>query len=258
MPSHERVIAVQGLQNYRDLGGYLTQDGKHVVKYKRIYRADNVGDATPEGKKKLLKKLRLRCIIDFRGREEKTRAPYAFANVVYFSIPIETSLFSEEVLSEPALDGPSAEALLRRVATNFLMDFKDAYKDFFRVLLSEVKGRPTVFHCTAGKDRTGVAAALLLTALGVPAETVMEDFLLTNQCCAPPPCQPVQVGNCTISEDAVGVLSRAHAFFLEACFAEVCRRYGTVKAYMETELGLGAKEVDKLRRYYVRSTSWHS
>ncbi|KAG5479181.1 hypothetical protein LSCM4_01770 [Leishmania orientalis] len=255
MPSHERVIAVPGLQNYRDLGGYRTRDGKHVVKYKHIYRADNVGDVTPEGKKMLVKELRLKYIIDFRGLEEKARSPYTFAEVLYFSIPIEASLFCDEVLSKPSLDRPSAEALLHRVATTFLIDFKDAYKNFFILLISKVKGKPAVFHCTAGKDRTGIAAALLLTALDVPAEMVMEDFMLTNQCCAPPPYQAVQVGSCTVSQGAVEVLSRAHTFFLEVCFGEVCKRYGTVKAYMEAELGLGAKELGKLRGYYVRPTS---
>ncbi|CAC9487559.1 putative phosphoinositide phosphatase [Leishmania infantum JPCM5] len=255
MPAHKRIVEVEGLQNCRDLGGYHTRDGKHVVKYKHIYRSDNVGDVTPEGKKMLLEKLWLKYIIDFRGAEEKARSPYAFAGVTYFPIPIETCFITEHVLTKPSLDGPSAEALLRRISTTFLIDFKDVYKNFFDVFLREAKGQPVLFHCTAGKDRTGVAAALLLTALDVPAEAVMEDFMLTNRCCVPPSCETVRVGNCIISKDAVNILFRAQAFFLELCFGEVCKRYGSVNAYMEKELGLGVEQLEKLRSYYVRPTS---
>ncbi|KAG5504908.1 hypothetical protein JKF63_04354 [Porcisia hertigi] len=253
--ARERVIAVEGLRNYRDLGGYFTQDGKRVVKYRHIYRADNVGDATDVGKKTLVEELGIKYIIDFRGPHERDQAPYSCAGALYFPIPIDACSYRDEVLRMSVLDGRSAEALLRRVATTFLIDFKDAYRTFFHVLLTEVKGKPAVFHCTAGKDRTGVAAALLLTALDVPAETIMEDFLLTNQFCTPPPCESLHLGNCTIARDAIEVLYRAQAFFLELSFGEVRKRYGTVKAYMEEELGVGARELKKLRTYYVRSSS---
>lgn len=255
MPSHERIVAVQGLQNYRDLGGYLTHDGKHVVKYKHIYRADNIGCVTDAGMHVLLDKLRLKFAIDFRCNEERNRAPYRCDRLTYFPIPIDACSMRDEVLKQPMLDGATAEALLRRIAKTFLIDFKEAYRKFFHILLNDVKGQPAVFHCTAGKDRTGVAAALLLTALDVPPSTVMEDFLLTNQCCVPPSYETLEVGNCVISQEAVNVLFRAHPFFLELCFAGVRERYGSLTAYMEKELQLGRKELQVLRGYYVRATS---
>ncbi|GET88494.1 hypothetical protein, unknown function [Leishmania tarentolae] len=255
MPNGKRIIRVEGLQNCRDLGGYRTRDGKHVVKYGHLYRSDNVGGVTPEGKKTLLESLRLKYIIDFRGTDEKARSSYTLAGVTYLPIPIETCFMTEHLLNKPSLDGPSAEAVLRRIATTFLIDFKDVYKRFFDVLLKEAKGEPVLFHCTAGKDRTGVAAALLLTALDVPEETVMEDFMLTNQCYVPPSCETVHVGNCVISKEAVNLLFGAQAFFLELCFGEVCKKYGSVKEYMKKELGLGVKQLQKLRSYYLRPIS---
>jgi protein-tyrosine phosphatase len=256
MPPHERVIAVGGLQNYRDLGGYVTRDGKHVVMYKHIYRADNVSGITPEGKKLLLEKLKVKYIIDFRCAAEKSRTPSrVYADFLYFPIPIDACAVREEMLKYPSLNGDVAEQLIRRVAKTFLIDFKEEYKRFFDLLLNTAKGQPAAFHCTAGKDRTGMAAALLLTALDVPPATVMEDFLFTNQCSIPPSCETMKVGDCTITQDAINVLFRAQPYFLELAFNEVRKMYGSVSAYMEKELGLDKEHLRQLRSYYVRSKS---
>lgn len=256
MPPHERVIPVGGLQNYRDLGGYLTRDGKHVVKYKHIYRADNVSGATPEGQKLLKEKLHLKYIIDFRCPAEKARTPPRLCGeFLYFPIPIDACAVREELTKFAELDGETAAQLIRRVAKTFLVDFKEEYKHFFHLLLTEVKGQPAVFHCTAGKDRTGVAAALLLTALDVPPATVMDDFLFTNHCCVSPDCATMKVGDCTITQEAVNVLFRAQPYFLELAFSEVRKTYGSVSTYMETELGLDKKNLQQLRSYYVRPKS---
>lgn len=250
------MIPVGGLQNYRDLGGYVTRDGKHVVKYKHIYRADNVSGVTEEGRKLLTEKLHLKYIIDFRCAAEKARTPaQKCLNCLYFPVPIDACAMREEVLKCPTLDGAAAERLIRRVAKTFLIDFKKEYKHFFDLLLNEVKGQPAVFHCTGGKDRTGVAAALLLTALDVPPATVMEDFLLTNRCCVSPDCATMKVGDCTITQEAVNVLFRAQPYFLELAFREVRKTYGSVLAYMEKELGLDKKRLLQLRCYYVRPKS---
>ncbi|KAK7196516.1 phosphoinositide phosphatase [Novymonas esmeraldas] len=256
MPPRDRVLSVPGLQNYRDLGGYVTRDGKRVVKYKHIYRADNVGAATAEGRRMLSEKVRLQFIIDFRGPEEKTRAPSACVDgATTIAIPIDACSMRDEVLKRPTLDGPAAEALLRRLAATFLIDFKDAYRRFFHALLTEVQGRPAVFHCTAGKDRTGVAAALLLFVLDVPSSTIVEDFLLTNECCPAPPSEALHVGTCTITQDAVNLLFRAQEFFLDLCLSGARERYGSLAAYMEKELGIGAKETERLRGLYTRPTT---
>ncbi|KPI85736.1 hypothetical protein ABL78_5223 [Leptomonas seymouri] len=256
MPSHERVIPVGGLQNYRDLGGYLTRDGKHVVMYKHIYRADNVSGVTPEGKKLLMEKLHLKYIIDFRSLTEKAHSPqWVCSDVLYFSIPIDARAPQEEMLLCSEMDGTTAEQLIRRVAKTFLLDFKEEYRHFFDLLLNQVKGEPAVFHCTAGKDRTGIAAALLLTALDVPRATVLDDFLFTNQCCIPPTCESMKVGNCKITRDAIKVFFRAQPYFLELAFDEVHKIYGSVEAYMEKELGLSEELLQQLRGYYVRQKS---
>lgn len=255
MPPHERVIPVGGLHNCRDLGGYLSHDGKHVVKYKHIYRADNVSNVNTEGKKLLMEKLRVKHVIDFRCRAEKERSPQQCSDFLYYPIPIDACAMREQVLKYPELDGPMAEQLLRKVAKTFLLDFKAEYKHFFTLLLEKVKGQPAIFHCTAGKDRTGVAAALLLIALDVPIATVMDDFLYTNQCCVPPSASSLKVGDCTITQAAINVLFRAQPYFLELALGEVIKTYGSVAAYMEQELGLDKAHLQQLRSYYVRPKS---
>lgn len=255
MSKHERIIAVEGLQNFRDIGGYLTEDGCRVVMYKHLYRSDNIACATAGGLKVLTEKLKVKYFIDFRSSEETRSSPYNIPGIIYCRLPISACNMVDSVRKQATLDGPMAIELLRLTAKTFLIDFKVEYKNFFRFLLDEVKGKPAVFHCTAGKDRTGVAAALLLALLNVPYKTVQEDFMLTNKCIIPPDCDSVMVGTCVIQKEAIYELSRAHLFFLDLAFDGAIAQYGSIKGYAKGALDLTEKDIEMLQSLYTRPVS---
>ena len=109
---------------------------------------------------------------------------------------------------------------------------------------------PLAFHCTAGKDRTGVAAALLLTALGVPRATIVEDYLLSNQHMAPPPAHPTGFW-AKLSPEAARTFAGVDRRYIDAVFAVTDRYPGGTMGYLKDKMGLGLREIAKLRGLYL-------
>ena len=104
-----------------------------------------------------------------------------------------------------------------------------------------------MFHCTAGKDRTGFAAALILSALGASRDVVMKDYLLTNTHYQMPERTTV-----TLSQDVLNVLWRVQEGFLEAAFDAVDTEFGGVERYLKNQLGLDASRLQRLRELYLQ------
>jgi protein-tyrosine phosphatase len=132
----------------------------------------------------------------------------------------------------------------------------DGYRRFFRILLELEEGSAILWHCTDGKDRTGIAAMLILTALGADRQTILEDYLLTNEYNAR---QLAMVQAAFAKRELTEHQRRMLAFttggveevFLHNAIACLEERYGSVEAYMEQELGVGAAEREKLRRMFL-------
>jgi protein-tyrosine phosphatase len=133
---------------------------------------------------------------------------------------------------------------------------KAGYRRFFEILLSLHEGKGILWHCTDGKDRTGIAAMLILTALGADRQTILEDYLLTNEYNAR---QLAMVQAAFAKRELTEHQRRMLAFttggveevFLHNAIACLEERYGSVEAYMEQELGVGAAEREKLRRMFL-------
>jgi protein-tyrosine phosphatase len=117
------------------------------------------------------------------------------------------------------------------------------FAEFFAHLLAS--DEPTVFHCTAGKDRTGFAAALLLKAVGASDDEVMHDYLLTNERLVLP--QESRMG---LPREAMAVLWRVQPEFLRAAFDEVDRSYGSLDAYFREGLAIRQEERERLTALY--------
>jgi protein-tyrosine phosphatase len=122
------------------------------------------------------------------------------------------------------------------------------YRELFKQLMSPAKGA-VVVNCTAGKDRTGIAAALVLTALGVPYDTVREDFLLSNaglNMASLLGALPPQIA--TLPPEIAKPLLGVEGEYLDAAFDQLNRDYGSVGAYLDKELGLGPVQLAALKR----------
>jgi len=170
----ERRIGLSGPVNFRDLGGYDTLDGR-PVRWRRLFRSDSLSPVTAEDARLLTEELGLLAVVDLRSSGEvewEGRGGLADVALHYHHVPL-----IEEVSTDP--DGPW-DRWLHELYARLLAPSAGRVSVALAAIASEVAEHPTVFHCTAGKDRTGIVAALLLALLGVREEDIVADYVLTQ------------------------------------------------------------------------------
>lgn len=241
MDSLPRRIVLEGCSNLRDLGGYRTADGRRV-RHGLVFRSASLAALT-EADGVACAALGLRTICDLRGVEESARAPSRLVGVEIVALPIEPTVGASlrDILETGRATGEDVVSLLHRAYQAYATEKLPQYRALFDLLLQP--GRlPLLFHCSAGKDRTGFGAALLLLALGVPRDVVVQDYLATNRFWegskALPPDTPVEVAQ---------ALKSAHAPLLEAALETALRGHADEAASMEIALGLDAARLAALR-----------
>jgi protein-tyrosine phosphatase len=244
-----RSLHLQGASNFRDLGGYYGQDGRQV-RWRRLFRSDHLAGLTAQDKA-LLSQLGVHRVFDFRGVTERTTAECALDHAKVFSLPIEPTVVGWLSANVDAGRRPTAAdtvQLMHETYRAFASDNSHRYRELFRHLLES--DEPLVFHCTAGKDRTGFAAALILLALGVPRDVVLEDYLLTNSHYKfqPNPDSPLPA-------DVQAVLHRVQEDFLEAALQVVDRDFGGPAQYLSKGLGVTDVERGRLAALYLEQAS---
>jgi protein-tyrosine phosphatase len=170
----ERRIVLDGAVNFRDLGGYVVASGDSVTRWRTVFRADGLGELT-EGDFAVLRDLGIRTVIDLRAAYELERGQFDVVAhpVAYHHFPFIDSIPDpEEFDRRPDL----LEAQYLEMLDNAGDEIRSALE-----VLAGPDALPAVFHCTAGKDRTGLLSALLLSLLGVPEETVVADYALSQE-----------------------------------------------------------------------------
>jgi protein-tyrosine phosphatase len=244
--SPARHLNLAGASNFRDLGGYLAGDGRRV-RWRQIFRSNHLGHVT-EGDIRVLRGLGLKSVFDFRGMEERALAMCALEEIAVHSLPIEPTV-QATLRSRLAADGSvspvDALEVMRDSYRNYVCQSTPSYRALFAHLIED--RAPLVIHCTAGKDRTGFACALILHALGVPAETIAEDYLLTNRFYR----RPTTASD--LPDDVREVLGSVETSFLAAAFEAISAGYGDLETYFIDGLGLGARERARLEARYLES-----
>ncbi|HEV7613499.1 MAG TPA: tyrosine-protein phosphatase, partial [Steroidobacteraceae bacterium] len=175
-----RHFNLAGASNFRDLGGYPGRDGR-IVRWRRIFRSNHLGHVT-EADIEVLRGLGLKSAFDFRGTEERTAATCRLEEIAVHSLPIEPTVAAtlRAIRASGAPLSPDAALdVMRDSYRNYVLHNTQRYRALFAHMLEN--RAPLVIHCTAGKDRTGFACALILHALGAPDEVIAEDYLLTNR-----------------------------------------------------------------------------
>jgi protein-tyrosine phosphatase len=248
MPHHpDRVWRLQGATNFRDLGGYPGHGGR-PLRWRKLFRSDHLAGLSAADQA-VLADLGLARAFDFRGVAERAATPYDLPGVVQHALAIEPS-----VVQRMADLAAAGERLTVTVVIGLMQDlYRSLINDqahqfaalFDHLLQSET---PLVMHCTAGKDRTGVAAALILLALGVPRDLVLQDYLLTNQLYHHPPLPQTDT-----PAEALAVLWRVQPGFLDAALQAVDTDHGGVDAYLQRRLGLGPAARDTLAQRYLQA-----
>jgi protein-tyrosine phosphatase len=245
MDEERRHWRLEGATNFRDLGGYAGAGGR-PVRWRRLFRSDHLGALTAADLAALAP-LGISAAIDFRGAGERAAALYELPGAALHALAIEPTVVQRLHDVEGAGRPPNAvdaAALMRDLYRRLAVESTDRYGEFFERLLS-AQG-PVVFHCTAGKDRTGFAAALLLLALGVDRAVVMDDYLLTNEVYRRPP----PSGPSTFDDAVLAVLWSVDASFLEAALDAVDAVHGGIDRYLAA-LGVGERERTLLAARYL-------
>ena len=246
--------------NFRELGGYLTEDGRKI-KWHKLLRCGSMAQLT-KNDVDYLDQYGVRYIIDLRSPEESNYSPDKYPNKAqYFQdtvYPFSFSLFKNLGIINNMRLGASNMDFGRQTYLQMLLDphAQAAYRKMFNVLLENDKeGESVVFHCTAGKDRTGVAAFLILSALGVSEKQIVEDYLYTNLFFDNYSSETIN--DALESESQTEIAQRLNS--KTAVIAETievlpkaCQVVsGSVEKFLEEKLGMTKAKIERLQELYL-------
>jgi protein-tyrosine phosphatase len=235
----ERHITFQRLHNFRDLGGYRTDDGR-TVRWGQLYRSDSLGKLAGADLARF-RELGVRTVIDLRYPweiEARGRVPH-HDRLVWHNLSIEHRPYDQATI-DPAVDP------WRYLADRYAEVVEDGAAELREALevVAEADG-PLVFHCASGKDRTGLLATLLLTLLGVDDEQIVADFALTELA------TERLVADWRAAHPGRTLLwpgyGRAPAEIIELVLADLRAAHGSVHGYVTDRLGVSEKTITQLR-----------
>ncbi|MDR1419486.1 MAG: tyrosine-protein phosphatase [Treponema sp.] len=232
------VLPLERLVNVRDLGGFAAADGR-FVRRGLLYRAGELS-LPSRGDRAALEKLALAAIVDFRSGEEAAKNPDCAISTVKLRAKLPIDAGNILALSRKEGDVPG-ETLMEDLYRCLAEDARPRYREFFAIL-ADSRNAPLLFHCSAGKDRTGLAAALLLSALGVGREQVYRDYLLSAVCLEG------KYQDFIEEDPGVAPLMTVKRSYLDAAFESIDGKFGGIERYLEAELGA---DTGRLRELYT-------
>jgi len=243
----DRHISFEAIGNIRDLGGYPAAGGRRIVPG-RLLRGANPGMASAADIDKL-KSYRLDVVLDFRTEAEKHSAETAFASSFnWIAEPVMVGNLSQEVMLTLLQSGNPENS--RQFMIDFYRAFPVRYQAQFRRFLKLAEQNNTMlYHCTAGKDRTGFASALLMTALGVDRAAIIDNYLESNRYNATANAQVLaKLFKAELAPELIAPLLTVEAAYMEASFVLIDEEYGGMDQYLRQVLDI---DVERIRENYL-------
>lgn len=251
----ERRLPLDGADNFRDLGGYRTAD-ERFVRWGVLFRSNDLADFT-DADLDYLSEVDIRLQCDLRSDLEREKRPNRVLLTPVPEIleyPIPQAGMNPSEIQEAIRTGTMGELDIRQIMLSTYRSFPIEHRDLWARIFSRLQdpnSLPFLVHCTAGKDRTGFISALVLLALGVPEQTVYEDYLATNRYRATYNnfvlrWVPLYSLFRTERKELLPLLD-ARAEYLDASFQEIRNRWGSVDVYLEEALGLTPERREALR-----------
>jgi protein-tyrosine phosphatase len=259
-----RLLNFEGIANFRDLGGYPTADGRQV-NWGVLYRAGTLTGAS-NADLKGLEQLNLNTLIDFRSTVEKKEEPNHLPDPVGFSV-VEIPTLDDgnqamvgeimERIETGNFEGFDPDQLMLEANRQFATTFTPQFRQYIHTVL-DAGGAPVAWHCSAGKDRTGFAAAVLLRILGVPQDLVMQDYMASKHHALEARRSQLLMLRVFKGEEAadkLAILMGVEEAWLNAAFEEIDASWGSFDNYVREGLGLGEADVAQLKAQLLSSPS---
>ena len=252
-----RILRFEGAVNLRDFGGYATEDGGRVVRG-RLFRCGTLADLSDAGKRAFAK-LDVKLICDLRRADEKSAepTPELAGPPGRLEIPIDpgSAAVMRERLNEGGLTLKERIDFMVGINHDLASNHAEDYARMFERLL-ELEDGGFLVHCSAGKDRTGFACALILHALGVPEATVLEDYLLTNEAMDYEGYVLKRIRSrlwtdLEADRESTMALFGVRPEYLRSAYAAIAAEFEGVEHYIEQAIGLDSAARERLRSRYV-------
>ena len=260
LPSDERAVHrllnFEGISNFRDLGGYPTVDGRQV-KWGILYRAGTFAESS-NADLKSLEMLNLKMLVDFRSSIEKEEEPNRLPDPTDFTV-VEIPTLDDgnqamvgeimERIESGDFEGFDPNQLMLEGNRQFASTFTPQYRQFMQTVL-QANGQPIVWHCSAGKDRTGFAAAILLRILGVPQDVIMQDYMASKR-------NALQARKSQLmllrlfkgdeAADKLSIMMGVEEEWLDAAFEQIDLSWGSFDNYVHEGLRLTDADIAQLK-----------
>lgn len=252
----QRILNVDGVANFRDIGGYMTQDGR-MVKHGMIFRSGKLDQMTTAGWQTLTETLNVQWVCDMRSEEESTKAPDALRDdrIQYEALPLETL---DDRLTQLRIILFNRRRLRDIVPVGYKNVIVDGNPHIFGAIIQRAADRdnlPLLIHCTAGKDRTGVAIALILALLGVPDDIIIADYTLSNlyydDFYAVGEKLARRARLLGITADHLWPLLVAEADTMRQTLEHIRTQYGSIEAYVRDAAGVRDADIMRLRDHLL-------
>lgn len=260
---------LNNVENARELGGYITADGKSI-RHGVLLRTAKLADASDEDISKLRNEFNLGYVIDFRMDQEKYNAndpvidgaEYYCLNVLDYSSEDMDELVEGGLESLDLIEFVKISEQSGMLSDTMYIDFlegvngKKGYSGFFRLLTDADPDKAFLWHCTSGKDRTGLAAMMLLSLFGVDEDTIMKDYLLTNKYND----KSIQAVKKLIknkgyddafSDKAALVFKAVRKEWMINALKHLNKEYGSVTGYIRNALMIPQADIDKIKEKYL-------
>lgn len=248
----DRMKGLEGVTNFRDIGGYRTADGRHV-RTGKVFRSGALHRLTDKDQA-FMQEIGLKLVCDLRSQQEIQEEPDRLpANAEYLHLPLDTDEDNErwERLRALLFNRRKLMTIMPAFYTQIIIERNARLYGNLLRHLADSHNLPAIMHCTAGKDRTGVGVALILSVLGVPEETIIADYSLSNLYYAAFSAYGERVvrslGWLGIRGEHLQPLLIANPATLRTALEHIHTKYGTVEQYLLTAAGMTEADLAGLR-----------
>jgi protein-tyrosine phosphatase len=251
-----RILNFEGIANFRDLGGYPTDSGQHV-KWGMLYRAGTLAHSS-KADLQGLEHLNLHALIDFRSAAEKEEEPNRLPDPTGFTV-VEIPTLDDgnkamvgdikARIESGNFDGFDPNQAMVDANRQFASTFTPQFRQFIHTVL-DANGAPVAWHCSAGKDRTGFAAAILLRILGVPRDVIMQDYMTSKQSALEARKSQLMMLRLLKGDeiaDKLVIMLGVEEAWLNAAFNEIDAAWGSFDNYVHAGLGLTDADIAQLK-----------